>query len=430
MSTPDDLRKPPETAEEIMRKYGVPLPAPQKVDVPQIQTSKTGKIIPTVFPGTDTTLLKNYNDPSGFVSAGFSSQAILGICERVRDTYMDMMSQAPKDLVSVAPNHIPLYCDPTMGAEASLWLRDTFPTLDTDTMQGKKPYVPASFIPSKLAGFALSYNPHSLAARPQEVTRKMRHECLHLLTLKGMHKYMRGPLETFTLRLEAEYCGGPDIKHFPFIPQPDLFQSSTGFISAQGSAIEYSPQLEQALYLSATFAAKNISSENIWKIWSSLTDITNQAAMYPVFSDVRKTIVDILGEQGEALLNTMPFKPMELGTHHFMFPGSKKGMNTDTTEVKAVHIESNPHFGFIRNGTWQESALHTKDIKSEVRVDLLEAKKPINAKPLTMPIDGHGLITKEAIINSLTKHPSGKEILSRLSDIKISAGKALVVFKI
>lgn len=92
--------------------------------------------------------------------------------------------------------------------------------------------------------------------------------------------------------------------------------SAIGFRSPDGTQILYDDLSTEMLYQAAHQSLEQLESDELWEIVRRLVAVAAAKNMYPLYSDIRKAMQDVLSrEKTEIIEDTPAFREMVEGTH-------------------------------------------------------------------------------------------------------------------
>lgn len=280
-----------------------------------------------VVPGTDFTVLGGMYPPSGFEVNEFTQVQIDGICEFIRDLYINLLLQCPQSLAEQSPRTLEAYCLANTRYKSAATLLKNGETVVRNA-EGEV----LGFAPPDLKGIGINMMP-STALQDKESA--IFHELVHVVQRNIAHGYLNSILEAFVARVEKEKYRDREADFLNF--GNDVFNASTGVCAEGMQRILYSPTTCDVLYSTSYFACDALSLQHVWKICEVLSENALSSGIIANRAGVIQTMQSIAQEQAATVLRNLSFQTMKEGIQHVVFKG--KFGKEPAYKIESFHVK-------------------------------------------------------------------------------------------
>ncbi|MDD5623348.1 MAG: hypothetical protein PHI23_01405 [Candidatus Peribacteraceae bacterium] len=307
-------------------------------------------------------------DPSGFETVGFPDADVEHLCDLTHRMLEEILSLAPPSLKAAAsarlvPLRIYAMRGKVLGRLSYTWPNNTLQWEHTPMgLRRRSDTMPLC----EIQGLLLKTTLDKVRNEDPALLSVLFHEILHGIIGDGV--VSSGVFnDAVAMQIQKRHRPWPNsyLTNIPWMPAK--FRGTTGFRAQEFGNIRHSRNSNHAWHITMTHVLNDIPSEAIWQICSSLTQrahtaiTTPQGSRYyhPQWSHIVDAVTGELGaERGGALLEALPFQPLQNGKHTLHLPAE-----TDPGRTFSFTAEENPHYSvYDGTGGCDSTAFNCRDI--------------------------------------------------------------------
>lgn len=288
-------------------------------------------------------------DPSGFETLGFRGEDIEQLCELVRQTLDQVLKLVPPDLARITRERaIPLKIYATRDRLARVTYRWQPHAIGWTSEAGHLRRSGAMQL-CDINGMLLGATPEKAVRENPAFMSALFHELVHIIICDGVVSSTVFN-EAATMQIQKRHLPYPNsyLTTVPWIPS--AFRGSTGFRAEEFSNVLHSRNSNRAWHITLTHALDDIPEKAIWNICTALSKRAHTAiptqlgplSYHPRWNTITEAVAGELGaKRGNALLETLPFQPLQNGKHTIDLPAEN-----GAGEHLSFFAQQNPNFGW------------------------------------------------------------------------------------